>query len=606
MSAHGFLIYAIVFLTASVLIVPLSKKFGFGSILGYLMAGVLIGPSVLSLVHGSEDMAHYAELGVVFLLFIIGLELQPRRLWSLRKELLGLGLGQLAITSLVLYGLLYLFLDLTWQAAVIISFALALSSTAFSLQSLNEKAELKTKHGQATFSVLLMQDLVAIPILAMIPLLAVGQSEQSENKMQQFFYVMLFIGFLIISSRSWIGQLLRWMALTRSREIFTAMTLLLVLAVSYAMSALGVSMGLGAFLAGVLLADSEYRHEIEVDLEPFKALLMGFFFISVGITVPLNLLVSDPLQILFWVFALMVIKFLVMLAVGRTFKMTFESAKKASLYLALGGEFAFVISGITQGLKILTSSQAQTINLIVTLSMMMTPLLLFLDSWLSNKIQASRQKPKEYDQIESQEPRVIIAGFGRFGQTFGRILRAQGIPFTAVDHDPDQIELLRKFGTKVYYGDCSRQDILEAAGAHTAQFIILAVDDPEVSVQTAELIKNHFPNLKIFARARNRQHNFELLHLGIENIKRELFDSSVYFAGDLLVELGKTPEQAMRIVERFMVHDEILIQEQFKHKDDEKTLMSVSQKGVDQLEQVLKDDSMQSFVELKFENPKDV
>lgn len=596
MGSHGLIVYAIVFLAASVLAVPLSKKWGLGSVLGYLIAGILIGPTFLSLVQGSADMAHYAELGVVFLLFIIGLELQPKKLWSLRSQLLGFGLGQIFFTTAALFLILQMIPDLTWQAAAVSGFALALSSTAFGLQSLIEKAELKTHYGQTIFAVLLTQDLVAIPALAVIPLLATTQGAAAQYDVLKLLSVFGFILFLIVSSRTWLGPLFRWIASTRSREIFTATTLLLVLSVSYAMQSLGVSMGLGAFIAGVLLADSEYRHEIEVDLEPFKALLMGFFFISVGITVPFDHLLQNPLSTLLWVTALMLVKFTVMFVVSKFCKQKNSNAKKVALYLALGGEFAFVISSMGLQLGILDFQLSQSLNLVVTLSMLLTPLILYLDSWVSLKIQKRANQSLEFDKIESQDPQVIVAGFGRFGQTFGRIFRAQGIPFTAVDHDPSQIELLRKFGSKVYYGDCSREEILEAAGGKTAKVLVLAIDDPELSMTTARMVQKNFPHLKVYARARNRQHAFELLDLGFDHIKREVFDSSLNFVGEVLVELGYTTKLANKIVERFRVHDEILLREQFKHKDDEKNLISVSQQAVEQLEQVLRDDTHQSFV----------
>lgn len=604
MTAHGFLIYAIVILSASVIAVPLSKKLGLGSVLGYLLAGILVGPSVLALIHGSEDMAHYAELGVVFLLFIIGLELQPKKLWSLRQQLLGFGLGQVVLSTIALSVALSFIPGFTWQATFVAGFALALSSTAFVLQSMMEKGELNTHYGQATFAVLLTQDLVAIPALALIPLLANPTTSEARSDYLSVAWVLIFIFFLVVSSRTWLGPVFRWIASTRSREIFTAATLLLVLSVSFIMQTLGVSMGLGAFLAGVLLADSEFRHEIEVDLEPFKALLMGFFFISVGVTVPLTVFFENPLETLLGVTVLMLTKFTIMFAVGKQFGLKALSAKKSALYLALGGEFAFVISLMSLKLGIFTEQQSQSLNLIVTLSMLATPVILFLESRLGQWLQNNKKQDLQYDKIESFDSKVIIAGFGRFGQVFGRIFRAQGISFTAIDHDPEQIELLRKFGNKVYYGDCSRLDILEAAGVAKAKILVLAVDDPEVSLETAELVKKHFSNVKIFARARNRQHAFQLLSLGIVKIKREVFDSSMNFAGEVLLELGMLPKTVSTVVEKFRVHDEILLREQFKHKDDENNLINISRQGVQQLEQVLQDDTLQSYVQAESEKEK--
>lgn len=598
MTAHSFVIYALIFLAASVISVPLSKKLGFGSVLGYLVAGALIGPSALGLVYGSDDLAHFAELGVVFLLFLIGLELQPRRLWEMRTQLIGLGVGQVVTCMITLGAVFHFGLEIPWVASLVAGFALALSSTAFSVQSLVEKGELKTPYGQSIFSVLLMQDILAIPALAIIPALGVSATRIQDYDFGNFLGIVLFVAFLIVSSRTWVGRLFRWIASSGSREIFTAMTLLLVLGVSYSMYAVGVSMGLGAFLAGVLLADSEYRHEIEVDLEPFKALLMGFFFMTVGITVPLEKMFEDPFRILGWVFLLMGIKFVMIYWVGRWGKLSPINARRTAMYLALGGEFAFVISGLTLQTQLLNFEQAQTINLVVTFSMVLTPVLFYfinlIDRYYGNKNKVTRPA----DEFDYKEPKVIIAGFGRVGQIFGRILRAQGIPFTAIDHDPDQIQLLRKFGNKVYYGDCSREEILHAAGAGQAKFLILAIDDIRSSVETAQIVKERFPNIKIFARARNRQHVYELMEIGIQRIKRETVDSSINFVGELLVEMGIPENQAQRIISRFRDHDEALIKEQFKNRHDETTLISMSKRGVEQLEQVLKDDALQSYVNL--------
>ncbi len=608
MTANGFIIYALIFLAFSVISVLLSKRFGFGSVLGYLVAGVLIGPSVFGLVHGSESLAHFAELGVVFLLFLIGLELQPKRLWSMRRQLTVLGLGQTLVSTAALGAIFHFAIEMSWVPSLVAGFALALSSTAFSLQSLIEKGELKTPYGQSSFSVLLMQDILAIPALALIPALGAQQhlinrsAEAGAYNFGTFLAILLFVGFLIISSRTWVGSLFRLIALHGSREIFTALTLLLVLGVSYLMHTMGLSMGLGAFLAGVLLADSEYRHEIEVDLEPFKALLMGFFFMAVGITVPLDKLISDPWRILGWVAALMSVKFVVMYVVARFGKLSHENAKKTALYLALGGEFAFVITSLTLKTSLFTVEQASTLNLVVTFSMVLTPFLIFLQTKMDERKESKKKDLKDYDQFESVEPQIIIAGFGRVGQIFGRILRAQGIPFTAIDHDPDQIQLLRKFDNKVYYGDCSREEILRAAGAENARYIVVAIDDPNVSVETVEIIKEKFPNMKVFARARNRQHAYELMDMGIRFVKRETIDSSIYFVEELLVEMGMPQVKAHQIIEKFRQHDDSLLRQQYVNRFDEKALISASKLAVEQLEKVMKEDLTQSYV--SFENKK--
>ena len=598
MTANGFVNYALIFLAFSVIAVPISKRFGFGSVLGYLVAGALIGPSAFSLVQGSESLAHFAELGVVFLLFLIGLELQPKRLWAMKHQLTVLGLGQ-TLGSTIVLGMIFRFaVHMSWESALVTGFALALSSTAFSLQSLIEKGELKTPFGQGAFSVLLMQDILAIPALALIPALGVQQVDvEGAHSIGSFLAILVFVAVLIVSSRTWVGALFRWIARHGSREIFTALTLLLVLGVSYSMFLMGLSMGLGAFLAGVLLADSEYRHEIEVDLEPFKALLMGFFFMTVGITVPIEKLIANPVQILGWVALLMIVKYFIMYAVARFGKLSHENSKRAALYLALGGEFAFVISSLTLKTGILSEEQASTLNLVVTFSMVLTPFLLFLQTKYDEKRQSRKKSIDEYDKFDNVgEPQVIIAGFGRFGQIFGRILRAQGIPFTAIDHDPDQIQLLRKFGNKVYYGDCSRDDILQAAGAQSAKFMIVAIDNMETSLETVKVIKEKFPHLKVFARARNRQHTYELMDLGIRYVKRETIDSSINFVGELLTEMGIPKASALKIVEKFKDHDNALIHQQYVNRFDEKAMISASKIAVEQLEKVMKEDITQSYV----------
>lgn len=598
MTASGFVIYTLIFLTFSVVLVPLSKRFGFGSVLGYLVAGMLIGPSAFNLVHGSEDLAHFAELGVVFLLFLIGLELQPTKLWEMRRNLSVLGLGQILSSTLLLSVAIHFILGLSPVVAGVIGFSLALSSTAFSLQSLIEKGELKTQYGQATFSVLLMQDIVAIPVLALLPLISTETSIQGgpSSQLTAILYPIFFVVFLVISSRTWITHLFRWMAVYGSREILTAFTLLVVLGVSFAMYKMGLSMGLGSFLAGVLLADSEYRHEIEVDLEPFKALLMGFFFMSVGITVPIQKFIEAPFELSAWVLSFMAIKFAAMYFVARFAKLSDENSQSSALYLALGGEFAFVISGLAQNISVLNAEQASLINLVVTFSMILTPFLFLALEKVRIRNQARKRSIEEYDEIGLERPQVLIAGFGRFGQIFGRILRAQGIPFVAVDHDPDQIQLLRKFGNKVYYGDCSREQILHAAGAQEAKFIVIAVDDIGIVNQTVEVVKNKFSHLKIFARARNRQHAFELMDQGVKHVKRETIDSSINFVEELLVEMGLSHKSAGTIVSKFREHDLALLQDQYKNRMDEKALISASKLAVEQLERVMREDVTQSYV----------
>lgn len=585
---------ALVFIGSSIVLVPIFKRLGFGSVLGYLIAGIIVGPYGLKLIHDSESVMHFAELGVVLLLFMIGLEIQPFKLWSMRKHLLGLGGLQVLISSLV-FMIIGKFLGLTFLAATVLGFALSLSSTAFAMQTLMEKNQFNTEFGRSSFSVLLMQDLLAIPALALIPVLA-NTEVQEGHSWQKIIYFFVLLVSLVLASRFLIRPIFRAIVSTRTREIFTAATLFIVLGVAVLMQKVGLSAALGTFIAGVLLADSEYRHELEANLEPFKSLFMGLFFISVGMSVSLDVIVARPLFILSISVTYLLVKAAIIYGVGRLFKMNHENSKMMCLNIAQGGEFAFVIFGIIASFQMATPLTLDILTVVITLSMALNPLLNKLNEYITCHGQQSEAKA-EYDVIKDETPEVIIAGFGRFGQIFGRFLRAQGIPFVAVDHDSAQIELLRKFGSKVYYGDASRTDLLDAAGAAKAKYFILAVDDVEMSVNIAKTVKEHYPNLKIFARARNRGHVFDLLDLGITQIKRETFDSSLFFVKDLLVEMGFTVENATRLTNRFKKHDELMMMEQYKVRHDDSMFVSMAKQSTAQLAQVLSDEATRSYVE---------
>jgi monovalent cation:proton antiporter-2 (CPA2) family protein len=589
----SFIQQALVFIGASVILVPLFQKLGFGSVLGYLIAGILVGPFGLKFVSDSESVMHFSELGVTLLLFVIGLEIQPRKLWSMRRHLFGLGGLQVILTSLI-FMFIGQMIGFSPMAAGVVGFGLSLSSTAFAVQTLTERNQFNTEFGRSSFSILLMQDLFAIPALAVIPALghSIGNDGMSWPKLAAALGVILA---LIAASRFLIRPAFRLIASTRSREVFTAAALFIVLGVAALMQKVGLSAALGTFIAGMLLADSEYRHELETNIEPFKSLLMGLFFIAVGMGVNLTLFVARPLDIVSLAIAYLFVKSLIIYCVGRLFKLNHENAKLMSLSIAQGGEFAFVIFGMAMQFALITSETLDLLIAVITLSMSMSPFLNLINDRIS-RLKSNRTVPA-YDEIKDESPQVIIAGFGRFGQTFGRILRAQDIPFVAIDHDPDQIELVRKFGNKVYYGDASRIDLLETAGAGKAKYFILAIDDVEVSLQAAKVIREHFPNLKIFARARNRGHAFEVMDLGIQHIKREVFDSSVYFVKDLLVEMGYEASKAALIIEKFKRHDELMLNEQFKVRGDDKALISLSAQGVAQLNQVLNDDITKSYID---------
>ncbi len=583
----------LVFIGSSIIFVPLFKKLGFGSVLGYLIAGIIVGPFGLSLISEPESVSHLSEFGVVFLLFIIGLEIQPRKLWSMRKHLAGLGGLQVLLCSLVFFGMAYYF-GLSPFAAAVTGFALSLSSTAYAVQTLTEKGVFNTEYGRASFATLLMQDLIAIPALALIPALAVSKAENNQA-LPNVWFALLIIAGLVGVSRFLMRPVFRMIASMRSRDLFTAVTLFIVLGVAGLMEMVGLSAALGTFIAGVLLADSEYRHELEANLEPFKALLMGLFFIAVGMGVKLNLILEKPLLVLLLTVTYILVKSLVIYLVGRIFKLKHLNSKMMALTISQGGEFAFVIFGMITQLALVPSETISILTLVITASMAASPLLSLLNEKISCLLQ--RQAEPTYDEIKDEVPEVIIAGFGRFGQIFGRVLRAQDIPFVAIDQDANQIDLVRRFGNKVYYGDVSRKDILEAAGASSAKYFILAIDDVEVSVKTAELIRHNFPNLKIFARARNRGHVFDFMALGIEAIKRETFDSSIYFVKDLLVDMGFEEGKASRLIEKFRLHDEIMMKKQFLVRKDDKSMLSLSQQGVEQLAQVLREESIQSNIQ---------
>ncbi len=594
----SFIGQALIFIGASVILVPIFQRLGFGSVLGYLLAGILVGPYGMRLIRDSESVLHISELGVILLLFMIGLEIQPHKLWSMRARLLGLGGLQVAGATAIFAGIGMAY-GLTPVTAGVIGFGLSLSSTAFAVQSLIEKNQFNTEFGRSSFSILLMQDLTAIPALAIIPALGVAALQApaggagGHSHPANPLLALAIIAVLILASRFVMRPAFRWIAKNRSREVFTGATLFIVLGVAGLMLQVGLSAALGTFIAGVLLADSEFRHELEADLEPFKSLLLGLFFIAVGMGVNLGLILERPGLILGLTAIYLFVKMSIIYGVGRAARLGHENAKLMALTIAQGGEFAFVIFGLALQLGLAPSETVQALTVIVTLSMALNPLFVFANEWWTRRKGAAQPA---WDQIQDESPEVIIAGFGRFGQIFGRVLRAQGIPFVAIDHDADQIELIRKFGNKVYYGDASRVEILEAAGAGRAKYFILAIDDVELSVATARAVRENFENLKVFGRARNRGHAFDLMDLGITAIKREVFDSSLHFTGDLLVAMGMEPVKAATLIERFRVHDEIMLEEQFKVRNDDKQFVSVSKQAQAQLAQVLADDTLQSHI----------
>ncbi len=572
---------ALLFLTVVVVAVPLFKRLGLGSVLGYLVAGALIGPHGLRLIPDVEAVRHLADLGVVLLLFLIGLELQPSRLWELRTRVFGVGGAQVGLSGLVL-ALAAWALGLSWQAALVAGLGLSLSSTAFALQLLGERNQLAQPLGQTAFGILLFQDLAVIPLLAVLPLLG-SSGARVDTSWVPLAKAAGLVVLIVLVGRALLRPVFRLLGSARSQEVFTASALLAALGTALLVSAVGLSMALGAFLAGVLLADSEYRHELEADIEPFRGLLMGLFFVSVGMSVALELLVQRPLLVVGLVLGVTSLKAASIALLGRRALGAWPAGWELGVLLSQGGEFAFVLFGLAVSYEILADPLRDTLVLVVSLSMALTPLLtLAWDRLVAPRLRTRDDRP--YDRAVAEDTPVIIAGFGRFGQVVGRILRARGIPFTAMDADPAQIDFLKRFGSSVFYGDASRLDLLRAARADRARVFVLAIDEVQASLRTAKEVQEHFPHLVIFARARNRAHAYQLMELGITHVMRETFLSSLELTGEVLQELGFGYSEARATLDRFREHDEQLLQESFQYQRDEKKLIEIAERSRRELE----------------------
>ncbi|WP_299398432.1 monovalent cation:proton antiporter-2 (CPA2) family protein [Pelagibius sp.] len=580
---------AAVFLGAAVVAVPLSKRLGFGAILGYLAAGLAIGPGGFALISEVDAVLHFAEFGVVLLLFVIGLELQPSRLWAMRKSVFGLGMAQVLVTAVPL-GIAALLYGQRFETAVIIGLSLALSSTAFALQSLAEKNELTTRHGRSAFSILLFQDLAVIPLLALIPLLAPGDAgAESAGGWIDAVIVIAVLVAIVVGGRYLLRYALRIVAVTKVREIFTAMALLTVTGTALAVEAVGLSMALGAFLAGVLLADSEYRHALEADIEPFKGLLLGLFFIAVGMSLNIALIAERPFEIVGWVIFLMTTKAVVLMLLGRLTGLTWSSARNLAAAISQGGEFAFVLFGIAVAAQLMDGGLSDLLIVVVTLSMAATPLLAAANNRLfARRSNGGGEGPAEPKPLE--ENQVIIAGFGRFGQIVARILRARKIGFTALDASADQVDFVKRFGSKIYYGDASRLDLLRAAQADKAEIFVLAIDDVEASLRTAETVVENFPNLTIYARARNRKHAHQLMDLGVKIIRRETLHASLDLSQAVLRGLGLSQREAERTVTTFQDHDERRLLIQHAEHNDEEKMIYLAKEAAEELEELFEED----------------
>ncbi len=579
-----------IFLAAAVVAVPISKRLGLGAVLGYLIAGIAIGPSGLGLIPDVEDVLHFAEFGVVLLLFIIGLELQPSRLYVLRKTVFGLGGAQVAITA-VLIGAAALALGTTPAAAVVAALGLSLSSTAFALQILAEKKQLTTRYGRSAFGILLFQDLAIIPMLALVPLLGSGAGGSPSEMLLGTAKAVAVIAAVIVGGHYLLRPVLRIVAGTGIHEIFTAAGLLVVVGTALAMYSAGLSMALGAFLAGVLLADSEYRHELEADIEPFKGLLLGLFFIAVGMSVDLGLVARSPLVVAGLALALVAVKGAVLYALGRRQGLDVPSAISLAVVIPQGGEFAFVLFGVAVTAGAMASELADLLIVVVTVSMILTPLLVLANERLvAPRLRAT--DTRDFDTAMDQDNPVIVAGFGRFGQIVARVLTVRHIPFTALDASPEHVDFVRQYGNRIFYGDAARLEMLRAAGADRAKVFVLAIADIEASLKTAELVMKHFPHLKLYARARDRIHAYRLMDAGVRHLIRDTFLSSLDLAEQVLLGLGTPISEASVAVAKFKDYDQRLLAEQQKIHHDEEALRTAAIKSRQELERLFELDAM--------------
>jgi monovalent cation:proton antiporter-2 (CPA2) family protein len=577
------LIQVAVFLAAAAIAAPLGRSLRMGAVLGYLAAGVVIGPYVLGPLYALDDVGevlHFGEFGVVMLLFVIGLELRPVRLWAMRSAIFGLGAAQLAITGAVLAAI-GIALGLPFAQALFIGLALSLSSTAFALQVLEEKGELTTRHGRLAFSVLLFQDLAAIPLIALVPLFAFAE-EPSMDLTKALIAIGTILA-VIVGGRFLLSRLYRIVAATGVREAMTASALLTVVGVALAMEAAGLSAALGAFIAGALLADSEYRHQIEADIAPFEGLLLAVFFIAVGMSIDLGVLVGQPVKLAALVLGLVALKAAILYLLGRWWGLDGAAARRLGLVISQGGEFAFVLFGAGALEGVIDQPMANFLTLAVTLSMAATPLLLLIDDAINR---AMKPEPPEYEMPPDGDEHVIVAGFGRFGQIVARVLRARRIPFTALDSNIEQVDFVKRFGAQIYYGDAGRLDILRAAGADKARAFVLAIDNVENSLRVAEIVRTNFPNLTIYARARDRTHVHRLMDLGVTIIERETFLSALALTKTLLRGLGLREAEVKRLTETFKSQDERRLYQDYQYYTDVEKVRANAQSQAKELEEL--------------------
>ncbi|MFN8259159.1 MAG: monovalent cation:proton antiporter-2 (CPA2) family protein [Bacteroidales bacterium] len=601
---NAFLIQAVVYLAAAIICVPIAKKLGMGSVLGYLIAGILIGPFVLGSVgEEGKDIMHFAEFGVVMMLFLVGLELEPQKLWKMRKLILGVGFSQVAATIVVFF-LLSLIFGMSWQASLAIGMSLAMSSTAIVLQSMKEKNLMQSAAGQNSFAVLLFQDISVIPILAVLPILAIQQIKSGTSNHNSFIdsfpaaiqtlFILGAITAIVVAGKFGISPLLRIVARTRIRELFTASALLIVVGIAALMSMVGLSPALGTFLAGVILANSAFRHELESDIEPFKGLLLGLFFMAVGASINFHLIADNPLKIIILTFGIITVKILVLIAIGKFSKLSADQNMIMAVSLSQIGEFAFVTLSFIGQLKILSTQETELMMAVTAITMSVTPVLILINERLilpNFGVKQTEEKPADAIDEKNQ---IIIAGFSHFGSTIGRFLRANGVNATILDHDSDRVDLLRKLGFKVFYGDATRVDLLESAGAADAKILVSAIDSHDVNIALVETVRKHFPHLQLMIRSKNRFDAYQLMNMEVENIYREHLESSVRMGVDILKKFGFRAYTLHRAAQNFIEYDEAAMHELYKLTHDQNLYISATRKQIEMQEELLKNDFLQT------------
>lgn len=609
MSSDTFLTQAFFYLTAAIIAVLIAKRFGLGSVLGYLLAGMAIGPFGLGLLGDEgQDVLHFAEFGVVMMLFVIGLELEPALLWRMRTAIVGMG-GLQVVGTAVLVTIGGIILGFAWPTALAIGLIIALSSTAIVLQTLNEKGLMKTAGGQSTFAILLFQDIAVIPMLAIFPLLAIGHAEAAHTAdghatstswlltlpaWAQTLAVLAAVASVILGGRFLVRPLFHAIAQTRLRELFTATALLLIIGITLLMGLVGLSPALGAFLAGVVLATSEYRHELESDIEPFKGLLLGLFFIAVGASIDFALIWNQPGLIIGLVVAILLLKFGVLFGLGRLFGLALDQRLLLAFALPQVGEFAFVLLSFANQESVLGTEITSPLVAVVALTMALTPLLMLVNERIIQPRFGTREQAgNTADEIEEQNP-VLIVGFGSFGSTVGRLLKANSIPTTVLDNDSDRVDLLRRLGLKVYYGDASRHDLLHVAGAEKASLLVVALDSPAKTLELVHTVKRHFPHLPIFARAFDWGDAHDLLEAGVTRVYRQALDTSLRMGADVLHDLGFRAYQSQRMVQKFLRHDEESLHELTTQREDRATYINAARRRIEELEQMMRADAAET------------